>query len=118
MKAPDNRFWEAADELLTTSKIVVDRPKGSVHPRFESVTYPLDYGYLEGTGAIDGGGVDVWVGSQPELGVVGILASVDLYKRDAEIKFLFGCTEDEIMLPLQTSNTESQSAILIRRDRV
>lgn len=111
----NDRFWQAADELIATSKIVIDRPKGSRHPRFESITYPLDYGYLVGTSAIDGGGVDVWIGSQPDLGVVGILASVDLFKRDAEIKLLFGCTEEEINLPLSTSNTESQSAILIRR---
>lgn len=90
---PDNRFWDAAESLIADSEIVVDRPKGTRHPRFESITYPLDYGYLDGTVAVDGHGVDIWIGSQPDLGIVGILATVDLFKRDAEIKLLFGCTE-------------------------
>lgn len=111
----NGRFWKAADELVSTSKIVIDRPKGSRHPRFESIIYPLDYGYLDGTVAGDGDGIDVWIGSEPELGVVSILVSIDLLKRDAEIKLLYGCTEPELALSLKTSNTESQSAILIRQ---
>lgn len=111
----DKRFWETLDQLVAEHKIVIDRPKGTAHPRFDSIIYPLEYGYLEGTGAIDGGGVDVWVGSKPEREVVGVLVTVDLYKHDSEIKVLVGCTEDEIKLPLEVSNTESQSAIMVRR---
>ena len=111
----DKRFWNDLDQLVVKHKIVIDRPKGSAHPRFDSIVYPLNYGYLEGTSAIDGNGVDVWVGSVPDPRVVGALVTVDLYKRDAEIKILVGCTEDEIQLPLGVSNTESQSAILLRR---
>lgn len=58
-------FWAALDELVATSTVRIDRPKGTAHPRYPSFIYPLDYGYLEGTQAADGGGIDVWVGSLP-----------------------------------------------------
>ncbi len=113
-----NQFWEAAEKLVATSEIKIDRPKGSTHPTFPSIVYPLSYGYLEGTGAVDGAGVDVWVGDEPGKRVVGILTTVDLFKRDSEIKLLLGCTEEDIQLALNASNTGSQSAMLIRRNEL
>ena len=55
------QFWQALDQLLARSALVIDRPKGSSHPRFPEMVYPLDYGYLENTASMDGEGVDVWV---------------------------------------------------------
>ncbi len=55
-------FWQLADQLVREHPIVIDRPRGSRHPRYPAVVYPLDYGYLDGTTAIDGGGVDCWRG--------------------------------------------------------
>lgn len=111
----DLTFWESLDQLVATSEIVIDRPKGSRHPRNPSVVYPLDYGYLDETVAIDGGGIDVWIGSQSDRRVVGILTSADLLKRDAEIKILLGCSEDEMTLASETSNNGLQASMLIRR---
>lgn len=88
-------FWTALDTLLSQSEIIIDRPKGSVHPKFADIIYPLDYGYLQGTSSMDGDGIDVWLGSNMELGITGIVCSVDLLKRDSEIKILVGCTEAE-----------------------
>ncbi len=100
---PDISFWQAMTELLATNPIVIDRPKGSVHPRYPDVVYPLDYGYLENTTASDGGGIDVWLGSlnpvENKKGVktlTGILCTFDRLKRDAEIKLLIGCNEEDI----------------------
>ena len=56
-------FWKALDELVEYSAIVIDRPKGSVHPKWSDFVYKLDYGYLKGTSSMDGEGIDVWVGS-------------------------------------------------------
>ena len=42
-------FWTDVDELVNTHAVVVDRPRSSPHPRATLHTYPLDYGYLEGT---------------------------------------------------------------------
>ena len=58
-----SEFWHALDELMEKSEIVIDRPKGSAHPRYPEFIYEVDYGYLKGTSSMDGGGIDVWVGT-------------------------------------------------------
>jgi inorganic pyrophosphatase len=108
-------YWNHLEKLVADSKINIDRPKGSRHPRNPDVIYPLDYGELENTGAIDGGGIDIWIGSKPNPNVEGIITTIDLRKRDAEIKILYGCTEEEITTILATHNAGSQAAILIPR---
>jgi putative resolvase len=73
-------FWRALDALVAASAVVVDRPRGSRHPRYPASEYPLDYGYLEGTRSGDGAGIDVWLGSRKGRSVTGIKASVMIYK--------------------------------------
>jgi len=111
----DQEFWQTLDLLVASSILRIDRPQGASHPRHPEMTYPLDYGYLEGTGAIDGGGVDVWVGSLPDRRVTAVICAVDLHKRDSEVKILLGCTPEEARVVLRTHNAGSQSAILIAR---
>jgi len=95
-------FWEKLNHLLDTSNIVIDRPKGSAHPRISDIIYPLDYGYLDGTTGGDGDGIDLCVGSvDGEQRVVGALATVDTFKRDAEVKILVNCTDAEIQTIVQ-----------------
>ena len=91
----DYIFWQRLDALLERSQIVIDRPKGSSHPRFPDIVYALDYGYLEGTTSADGEGVDVWLGSKVEQQLDAIICTVDLDKGDAELKLLVGCTDEE-----------------------
>ena len=91
----DDTFWRRLDELLERSEIVVDRPRGSRHPRFPEIVYALDYGYLAGTTSADGEGVDVWLGSDPARRLVAVICTVDLDKRDAEMKLMVGCTAEE-----------------------
>lgn len=111
----DEGFWRRLDQLVATCELKIDRPKGSVHPRFGSFRYPFDYGYLEGTRSGDGDGIDVWVGSRPEKRVTGIICSVETTQRDAEVKILLSCTPHEARDILQTHNRGTQSAILIQR---
>lgn len=79
-------FWTALDELVSSSEIVIDRPKGSAHPRFPAFIYKVDYGYLKDTSSMDGAGIDVWVGSG-EKKIDAVICVVDLRKRDSEIKY-------------------------------
>ena len=97
MNEYDTEFWLMLDELLAKYKIVIDRPKGSKHPKYQDYIYPLDYGFLEGTSSSDGAGIDVWIGSSQVKQVNGIISSVDLKKGDSEIKILYSCTFEEIM---------------------
>lgn len=109
------RFWDLADQIVREHPIVIDRPRDSRHPRYPDVVYPLDYGYLDGTAAIDGGGVDCWRGSLAQLAVTGAIVTVDVFKADCEIKWLIGCTAAEADLALATHRTGSQGAMLIHR---
>ena len=108
-------FWSALDELVNTSEIVIDRPKGSAHPRFPNFIYRVDYGYLKNTSSMDGSGIDVWIGSGNKT-VDAIICIVDLMKRDSEIKILIGCTEAEKMEVYKTHNeTQYMKGVLIHR---
>lgn len=89
-------LFATLDSLVESSSIVIDRPRGSTHPRHEEIVYPVDYGYLEGTTAGDGDGIDVFRGTAEGAGVVGVTVSVDLGKRDAEVKVLLDCSPAEI----------------------
>lgn len=115
MNVFDAGFWTMLDSLVKDSEIIIDRPKGTAHPRHLNFIYQVDYGYLKNTSSMDGTGIDVWVGTG-EKRVDAILCTVDAMKRDSEIKILIGCTEEEKQLVYQTRN-ESQymKGILIRR---
>jgi inorganic pyrophosphatase len=117
MRASFNRaFWEAIDTLVSESQIVVDRPKGVHHPRFPSIVYPVDYGYLNNTASMDGTGIDVWVGSAPSRTVDAIICTIDLMKKDSEVKFLIGCTPEEKELIYDFHNqSEHMKGLLITR---
>lgn len=108
-------FWEQMDRLLATWPIEIDRPKGTAHPRYSAFIMPLDYGYLVGTSASDGNGIDCWCGSLPRDRVAGVMVSLDMIKRDTEIKLMIGCTPEEMLAAWETVATDSQGAILVER---
>ena len=108
-------FWKALDELVSNSEIVIDRPRGSAHPRFPNFIDKVDYGYLKNTSSMDGAGIDVWIGSGDKK-IDAIMCIVDLMKRDSEIKILVGCTEEEKLDIYKTHNeTQYMKGVLIRR---
>lgn len=112
----DKEFWQTIDRLVSSSNIVIDRPKDSSHPRFPNITYTVDYGYIDNTTSMDGEGIDVWRGSLPDNTVTAIICTVDLIKKDSEIKFLIGCNEEEITTVYKFHNdSEFMKGILIRR---
>ena len=115
-RPPSTKFWAAAEQLVATSEIVIDRPKGSTHPRIPDAIYPVAYGYLKGTSAGDGEGIDVWVGSLTPGTITGVVCTFDLRKRDAELKLLLGCTAAEASVILSFLNQGQMAAIVIRRD--
>ena len=98
-------FWRFMTELIHSDSLVIDRPRGSSHPRYPAVIYPLDYGYLDNTTASDGGGIDVWLGSlntvmnDPHVQTLtGILCTFDTLKRDAEMKLLVDCNAEDVQV--------------------
>ena len=92
----ESEFWRAMERLIAESEIVIERPKDSGHPELPEIIYPLDYGCLRGTCASDGEEIDLFLGSDPSRRLTGAFVTVDLEKRDCEIKLLLGCTDAEI----------------------
>ena len=111
-------FWSRLDELIKSSEIVIDRPKGTPHPRYPDLIFPLDYGYLKGTTGGDGDGIDVWVGSARHRRLTAIASTVDIKKRDAEIKLIIGCTEEDIAIIEKCYDNLYMSCIIIRRESI
>lgn len=117
MDTYNNDFWKALDELVRKSKIIIDRPKGTAHPKFPDFIYKVDYGYLEDTSSMDGAGIDVWIGTKENKSTDAIMCIVDLMKKDSEIKILIGCTDEEKKIIYNTHNeTQYMKGILIERE--
>jgi F420 biosynthesis protein FbiB-like protein len=108
--------WSSVEELVSSHELVIDRPRGSQHPRFPELIVPFDYGYLNGTSAGDGGGIDVWIGTRDDRSPNALLVTFDLKKNDSEVKILVGCTFEETQEILRFMNRDKFRAALIHRD--
>lgn len=123
-KIPNDKcaFWTSLEALVASCKLVLDRPAGTPHPHYAELIYPLDYGYLEATRAIDGEGLDCWLGSLPrdasngpELN--GVLITLDPRKKDVELKLLLACNEEEIQTAMAFHcEICAMPCLLIRRE--
>ncbi len=103
------------EELVASSELVIDRPKGKPHPRYASAIYPLDYGFLTNTSDGDGSGIDVWIGSLHNTSLDAMVCTCDVEKRNAEVKLLLGCSSDDKETILEFLNKGSMTAVLIER---
>jgi F420 biosynthesis protein FbiB-like protein len=112
----NTEFWGYLDRLVAEGRIVVDRPKDSHHPLHPELVYPLDYGYLEGVRGSDGDELDIWVGTLALEKPDALVMTVDLDKRDAELKLMLGCTESEKQVVMDFLNGWSMRACLVRRN--
>ena len=112
----EKEFWKMLDFLVENNKLVIDRKKGSAHPKYPKMIYPADYGFLEGTSSMDGGGIDVWLGTDSAKKLDAVICTVDIIKNDSEIKFLIGCTAEEkdIILDFH-NNSRYMKGIIINR---
>jgi inorganic pyrophosphatase len=112
----DNDFWEYINKLVKENEIIIDRPKGTKHPNYNNIIYEFDYGYIGNTKTTDGGGIDVFKGSLHNRNVNTIICTIDLLKKDIEIKILVGCTVIEKMKIYDfLNNSEYMKAIIIEK---
>jgi len=58
---------------------------------------------------------NIWKGSQSREQLEGIISTIDLNKRDLEIKVIIGCSEAELKTIMDFHNSGAMRAILIRR---
>ena len=90
--------------MYKTVKITVDRPKGSCHPRYPDLYYPVNYGYVDGVTAPDGEEQDVYIlgVDEPLEEFVGEIIAVIHRENDIEEKWVavpkgMTLTADEII---------------------
>lgn len=111
-------FWAILEELIENHEVIIDRPRGSRHPRYPHIIYEMDYGYLKGTKSMDGAGIDLWRGSEAEGKLKGIICTADRIKGDVEIKLLIGCTQEEMAYAERFHNdSDNMKGLLILRDK-
>jgi len=115
--ANESEFWSRLETIIKENQILIDRNKGSAHPRYHSIIYPLDYGYVENTTSMDRGGIDVFIGTEGNNRIQGILTTIDSKKMDSEIKILYNCTEEEMNIARDFLYTEYMSCILVKRKK-
>ena len=109
----DWQLWEA---LILDRGIVVDRPRGSSHPRYPTMVYPLDYGYIPNTVGGDGAEVDVFAGSVP-TGLRAVVITHDKLKDDTEIKLLWNVDRHEIEEVRRFLSDGAMTATTLWRDQ-
>jgi inorganic pyrophosphatase len=114
----DKEFWQYMERMVKSTSITIDRKKGSSHPRFKQVKYPVDYGFLDETFSIDGSGVDIWLGSGSSAHVNGCFITVDLENADCEVKIVLGCSNEEIRLLKAFHNNGGMRAKYINRSEI
>jgi inorganic pyrophosphatase len=113
----DSEFWVLLNKLVSENEIIIDRPKGTRHPKYNNIIYELDYGYIKNTAAMDGNEIDVFKGSLNSKNVCTIICTVDLLKKDIEIKILLGCTVIEKKKVYEfLNNSDFMKAIIIEKE--
>ncbi len=110
-------FWQKIDTLVFSSRFVLTREKGTQHPEYKNLIYPVNYGhYVDVAAESDEGGIAVFKGSEPSSTVKAMIVAADILKKDLEVKLLVGCTAEETDLILRFLNqTDFQKTILVRR---
>jgi inorganic pyrophosphatase len=111
-------FWTRLDHLIASSEIVIDRPKGSIQPRYPDIIYPFDYGYLKDTSGGDGDEIDICRGTLDDDRLTAIICTIDTTKRDTEIKLIIGCTKNDMIMIDRFFNNKFMSGIIISRPNI
>jgi len=70
--------------------VIIDRPKGSAHPDYPDIVYPLNYGYIKDILAPDGEAQDVYVlgVDEPLVNFTGEVIAAIRRENDVEDKWI------------------------------
>ena len=96
-----------SDMIGKIYKVAIDRPIGSVHPKHKTITYGVNYGYIEGIIAGDGEELDVYVlgPDQPAKEITAKIIAIVNRLNDNEDKLVATTLDREY------SNEEIKNAI-------
>ncbi|MEG0077012.1 Inorganic pyrophosphatase [Anaerorhabdus sp.] len=109
-------FWQKIDTLYLSNKLEILRQKGTKHPEYSNLIYPVDYGHLKDTQASTSEGITIFKGSLKSSTVSAVIIAADILKKDLQTKLILGCTPEEEEKVLRFLNhTDFQKTVLIRR---
>ncbi len=107
-------FWQKLDTLYLSGDLIIDRPKGTSHPFYSNLIYPVDYGHLKDMQESER--IACYRGSIKESKINAIVVCADILNKDIEVKLLVGCNEKEERDILGFLNqTDFQKSVIIRR---
>ena len=107
-------FWQKLDTLFLSSDLIINRPKGSTHPKYHNLVYPVNYGYLKEESLKDH--IGCYKGSVNTYSVTALVLCAEILKKDIEAKLLIGCTPEEEREILEFLNqTDFQKTVIMRR---
>ncbi|AFR21114.1 hypothetical protein [Lactobacillus helveticus] len=75
----------------------------------------MDYGYLNRTTSSDDEAIDVFIGSNAVKKLTAVIITVDIMKKDSEIKLLLGCSKEEKTALDFCNQTDNMQGILVSR---
>ncbi len=110
--------WPGWERRIEQCGLTIDRPRGTAHPDFPEIIYPMDYGYVQGTVAGDGHEVDAFVGTAASSGLVGLILTCDHRRGKREAKLLYRCTSREVYLAngfINFDRTLLEGLLVLRR---
>jgi inorganic pyrophosphatase len=118
--APDPllRYW-----LGRQVAVVIDRPKGSAHPRHPDIVYPINYGYIPNTEANDREPIDAYVlgVTEPIPSFLGEVIAIVVRHDDVEGKLVVApagtcLTRDAIKAAVRFQERFFDSEVLLPGD--
>ncbi len=109
-------FWQKIDTLLFSSPLEIFHKKGESHPEYAHFIFPVDVGMLQETSSQKSDGIFAFKGTKESSGCNAVVVSVDILKKELEVKLLIDCTEEEEEEILKFLNqADLQKAILLQR---
>jgi inorganic pyrophosphatase len=106
--------WHAWEVAIRAYGIQIERPKGTAHPRYPDMIYPIDYGFVPNTMGDDGYEIDIFAGTEA-TGLSAMLVTHDTLKGDNEIKLLWNVSSQEIAILNNFLNAGSMFSDVIWR---
>ena len=106
--------------LNTIVDVFIDRKKGSRHPKFKDMIYPLNYGYITNTKGGDGEEIDVYIIDEQKpidrcrAKIIAIVEREDdnEYKLVGVVNFNSDFSDSEIMSKIEFTEKWFKSKII------
>lgn len=109
-------FWQKVDAAYLSGDFKVKYKKGSKHPTYSGLKFPVDYGHVSASD--DNKSIIKAFKSNNGDRVDAVVICANLIEKDLSAIALIGLNEDETLKVLQFLNsTDLQKAVIIKRGK-